>query len=83
MNSDLLAVIAAMSVLDLRQELRGRGVETESCIEKAVLVRLLVTNWDEPQPQLAASSSAASHFPRSAGTSGGDRLSVSGMRPSG
>ena len=46
MNSDLTAVLAAMSVRELRKELRERGVNTASCIEKADLVQLLITNWD-------------------------------------
>ena len=62
MSSDLSAVCAAMSVRDLQKELRERGVNTASCIEKADLVRLLLTNWDteaRPQPQPAAMDSSA------------------------
>ena len=62
MSSDLSAVCAAMSVRDLQKELRERGVNTASCIEKADLVRLLVTNWGmeaRPQPQPAGVDGSA------------------------
>ena len=43
-------------------ELRERGVDTASCIERADLVQLLLTNWDvqdKPQPPPAAIASSA------------------------
>ena len=58
-HPDLSAVFAAMSVRDLQRELRERGVNTASCIEKADLVQLLASTWVAPTPQPAARSAAA------------------------
>ena len=78
-------VIAAMSERDIQEELRKRGVATTSGMEKADLVHLLITNWDEPQPQHVASGSASrASLPRSVSGpyGGGDNVPLSGMRPS-